>query len=119
MDNEFKINRLGDCNVESPIVLSSSLDDNISNYVTDDELAYAAGNVGTTIFHPVGSCKMGQANDPGAVTDSRLRVLGVSGLRVVDASVMPTITSGNTSSPTIMIATQGAEMIRKDRKQAQ
>ncbi|NCF81641.1 MAG: choline dehydrogenase [Proteobacteria bacterium] len=83
---------------------------------SDEELAFAAGNIGTTIFHPVGTCKMGQATDPAAVTDSRLRVLGLSGLRVVDASIMPTITSGNTSSPTIMIATIGAEMIRADRK---
>ncbi len=89
------------------------------DYQTDDELAFAAGNVGTTIFHPVGTCKMGKATDPGAVTDSRLRVLGLSGLRVVDASVMPTITSGNTSSPTIMIATRGAEMIREDRMATQ
>ncbi|MEZ5537422.1 MAG: GMC family oxidoreductase N-terminal domain-containing protein [Thiolinea sp.] len=87
-----------------------------TNYQSDEELAVAAGNVGTTIFHPVGTCKMGQANDPLAVTDSRLRVLGLSGLRVVDASIMPTITSGNTSSPTIMIATRGARMIREDRK---
>jgi len=86
------------------------------DYRTDDELAYAAGDVGTTIFHPVGTCKMGQADDPTAVTDSHLRVLGLTGLRVVDASVMPTITSGNTSSPTIMIATRGAEMILADKK---
>jgi len=86
------------------------------DFCTDEELAFAAGNIGTTIFHPVGTCKMGQTTDPTAVTDSRLRVLGLSGLRVVDASIMPTITSGNTSSPTIMIATVGAEMIRADRK---
>jgi len=85
------------------------------DFRTDDELAFAAGNVGTTIFHPVGTCKMGRGNDPAAVTDSRLRVFGMRGLRVVDASIMPTITSGNTSSPTIMIATRGAEMIRADR----
>lgn len=86
------------------------------DYRTDDELAFAAGNVGTTIFHPVGTCKMGQEDDSSAVTDSRLKVKGVSGLRVVDASIMPTITSGNTSSPTIMIATHGAKMIREDRQ---
>ena len=85
------------------------------DYRTDDELVVAAGNVGTTIFHPVGTCKMGRATDPTAVTDSRLRVIGLSGLRVIDASIMPTITSGNTSSPTIMIATRGAEMIQAER----
>lgn len=86
---------------------------------SDEALAVAAGNIGTTIFHPVGTCKMGCADDPGAVTDSRLRLHGIPGLRVVDASIMPTITSGNTSSPTIMIATRGAEMIREDRLHAQ
>ena len=85
------------------------------DFRTDDELVFAAGNVGTTIFHPVGTCKMGRQDDSSAVTDSRLRVLGIDGLRVVDASIMPTITSGNTSSPTIMIATRGAKMIREDR----
>ena len=85
---------------------------------TDEELAYAAGNVGTTIFHPVGTCKMGQKTDGCSVVDSRLRVHGIEGLRVVDASIMPTITSGNTSSPTVMIATKGAAMIRADRKAA-
>lgn len=85
------------------------------NYQTESELITAAGNIGTTIFHPVGTCKMGKADDPRAVVDSRLRVHGIAGLRVVDASIMPTITSGNTSSPTIMIATRGAEMILQDR----
>jgi choline dehydrogenase len=84
-------------------------------FQSDDELAKAAGNVGTTIFHPVGTCKMGVPSDPTAVVDSRLRVIGLEGLRVVDASVMPTITSGNTNSPTLMIAERGAEMIRADR----
>lgn len=85
-------------------------------YDTDEQLAEAAGNIGTTIFHPVGTCKMGREDDESAVVDSRLRVRGLQGLRVVDASIMPTITSGNTSSPTIMIAERGAAMIRADRK---
>jgi choline dehydrogenase len=83
---------------------------------TDEELARAAGDIGTTIFHPVGTCKMGRDDDPLAVLDSRLRVKGVAGLRVVDASVMPTITSGNTNSPTIMIAEKAAEWIRAARR---
>ena len=85
-------------------------------FQSDAELVKAAGDVGTTIFHPVGTCKMGVASDPDAVVDSRLRVLGVDALRVVDASIMPTITSGNTNSPTVMIAERGAEMIRADRQ---
>ena len=79
---------------------------------TEEELAMAAGDIGTTIFHPVGTCRMGRADDPLAVLDSRLRVKGVAGLRVADASVMPTIVSGNTNSPTIMIAEQAARWIR-------
>jgi choline dehydrogenase-like flavoprotein len=79
-------------------------------------LIKAAGDIGTTIFHPVGTAKMGRRDDPMAVVDERLRVIGVSGLRVVDASVMPTITSGNTNSPTIMIAEKGAAMILDDAK---
>ncbi len=79
---------------------------------TEEELAAAAGDIGTTIFHPVGTCKMGRNEDPMAVLDSRLRVKGVQRLRVVDASAMPTITSGNTNSPTLMIAEQAARWIR-------
>jgi choline dehydrogenase-like flavoprotein len=80
----------------------------------DASLAEAAGNIGTTIFHPVGTAKMGLASDPSAVVDERLRVYGVAGLRVVDASVMPTITSGNTNTPTAMIASKAAGMILED-----
>ncbi len=83
----------------------------------EDALVRAAGDIGTTIFHPVGTAKMGLASDPAAVVDERLRVFGVSGLRVADASVMPTITSGNTNSPTIMIAEKAAEMILDDARQ--
>ncbi|WP_054929329.1 choline dehydrogenase [Paraburkholderia caribensis] len=85
-------------------------------FQTEEELQIAAGQVGTTIFHPVGTCRMGTSNDPGAVVDSRLRVIGIEGLRVVDASVMPTITSGNTNSPTLMIAERASDMIRADRR---
>jgi choline dehydrogenase-like flavoprotein len=80
----------------------------------DASLIKAAGSIGTTIFHPVGSAKMGRDSDPLAVVDERLRVIGLDGLRVIDASIMPTITSGNTNSPTIMIAEKGAAMVRDD-----
>jgi choline dehydrogenase len=80
-------------------------------YESDADLAQLAGDIGTTIFHPVGTAKMGPAADPMAVVDARLRVHGLEGLRVVDASVMPTITSGNTNSPTLMIAERAAEWI--------
>jgi choline dehydrogenase len=78
---------------------------------SDSEILNEVGNIGTTIFHPVGTCKMGTANDPMAVVDANLKVFGIEGLRVVDASVMPTITSGNTAAPTMMIAEKIAEKI--------
>jgi choline dehydrogenase len=85
-----------------------------TEYQTEEELIQAAGSIGTTIFHPVGTARMGAASDAMAVVDHRLRVRGVDGLRVIDASVMPTITSGNTNSPTLMIAERGAEMVIAD-----
>ncbi|MGH8435655.1 MAG: GMC family oxidoreductase, partial [Pseudomonas sp.] len=78
-------------------------------YQSEEDLQQAAGAIGTTIFHPVGTCKMGQ--DPLAVVDAQLRVHGIPGLRVADASIMPTIVSGNTCSPTLMIAEKAAELI--------
>ena len=83
---------------------------------SDEQLAKAAGDIGTTIFHPTCTCAMGAASDPNAVVDSELRVRGVSRLRVVDASIMPTITSGNTNAPTVMIAERGAQLIRAARR---
>ena len=80
----------------------------------DDALARAAGDLGTTIFHPVGTCRMGSESN--CVVDDRLRVHGITGLRVIDASVMPRITSGNTNAPTYMIAERGAKMILEDER---
>lgn len=82
------------------------------SFETDDELVKAAGDIGTTIFHPVGTCKMGRRDDRSAVLDSNLCVIGVTGLRVADASAMPLITSGNTAAPTMMIAQRAAELIK-------
>jgi choline dehydrogenase-like flavoprotein len=79
--------------------------------ITDEALAAGARAIGTTIFHPVGTAKMGLDSDPMAVTDAQLRVRGLTGLRIADASVMPTITSGNTNAPTMMIAEKAAGMI--------
>ncbi|MEO5670939.1 MAG: GMC oxidoreductase, partial [Ramlibacter sp.] len=83
-------------------------------YQSDEDLARLAGDIATTIFHPVGTTKMGRDDDPMAVLDSTLRVRGIQGLRVVDAGAMPTITSGNTNSPTLMIAEKAAEWIVAD-----
>jgi choline dehydrogenase len=83
-------------------------------YQSEEDLQRVAGDIGTTIFHPVGTCKMGATDDEMAVVDPQLRVRGVDGLRVVDASVMPTITSGNTNSPTVMIAEKAAQWILQD-----
>jgi choline dehydrogenase-like flavoprotein len=84
----------------------------------DDEAAleHAAGDVGTTIFHPVGTARMGREDDVRAVVDAHLRVIGLNGLRVIDASVMPSITSGNTNSPVMMIAEKGAAMVLEETK---
>jgi choline dehydrogenase len=82
------------------------------HFASDAELAAKAGDIATTIFHPVGTCKMGA--DPMAVVDDRLRVHGLLGLRVIDASIMPTIVSGNTNSPVIMIAERAAELVLAD-----
>jgi choline dehydrogenase len=83
-------------------------------YQTDADLAKLAGDIASTIFHPVGTTRMGRADDPMAVVDSRLKVRGIAGLRVVDAGVMPTITSGNTNSPTLMMAEKAAHWIAID-----
>ena len=83
-------------------------------FQTDEDLARLAGDIATTIFHPVGTTRMGRDDDPMAVVDSRLRVRGLAGLRVVDAGVMPLITSGNTNSPTLMIAERAAQWVAED-----
>lgn len=83
-----------------------------AEYHNEEDLQRAAGEIGTTIFHPVGTCAMGQGRE--AVVDARLRVHGIGGLRVVDASIMPSITSGNTCSPVLMIAEKAAQMIVED-----
>jgi choline dehydrogenase len=87
-----------------------------AHLASDDELIRAAGEIGTTIFHPVGTAKMGIASDPMAVLDERLRLRGIERLRVIDASAMPRITSGNTNSPVVMIAEKGAAMVLEDRR---
>ncbi len=86
-------------------------------YQTDEELARLAGDIASTIFHPVGTTRMGREDDPMAVVNSQLQVRGIRGLRVVDAGVMPTITSGNTNSPTLMIAEKAAHWMAKDAKE--
>jgi choline dehydrogenase-like flavoprotein len=83
---------------------------------SEEDLVKAAGEIGTTIFHPVSTAKMGRDSDPMAVVDVRLRVRGLTGLRIADASVMPRITSGNTNSPTLMIAEKAAELMLAEAK---
>lgn len=85
-----------------------------TQYQSDEELARLAGDIATTIFHPVGTTRMGRDDDPMAVLDSQMRVRGVAGLRVVDAGAMPTITSGNTNSPTLMMAEKAADWVLRE-----
>ena len=84
-------------------------------YQSEEELVRAAGNIGTTIFHPVGTCRMGRHDEESAVVDPRFRVRGMERLRVIDASIMPTITSGNTNSPTVMIAERASALIKDEK----
>jgi choline dehydrogenase len=86
-------------------------------YQTDEELARLAGDIASTIFHPVGTTRMGREDDPMAVVNSQLQVRGIRGFRIVDAGVMPTITSGNTNSPTLMIAEKAAHWMARDAKE--
>ncbi|MCW5602937.1 MAG: GMC family oxidoreductase N-terminal domain-containing protein [Burkholderiales bacterium] len=88
------------------------------SFQSEEALIRAAGDIGTTIFHPVGTCRMGRADDAAAVVDPAFRVRGIDRLRVIDASIMPTITSGNTNAPAIMIAEKAAAMIAEDRRAA-
>jgi len=85
-----------------------------AQYQSDEDLARLAGDIGSTIFHPVGTTRMGRSDDPMAVLDAQLRVRGIQGLRVVDAGAMPTITSGNTNSPVLMMAEKAARWIIED-----
>jgi len=87
-------------------------------YDSDDDLAKLAGDIGTTIFHPVGTCRMGRDGDPMAVLDSRLSVRGIAGLAVADASAMPSVTSGNTNAPTLMMAERAAQWLRERHESA-
>lgn len=97
--------------MEQPALQPYRPEEAVPGQAGNKDLASIAGDIGTTIFHPVGTARMGRTDDPMSVVDHRLRVIGIERLRVIDASVMPTITSGNTNTPTIMIAAKGAAMI--------
>lgn len=86
----------------------------IFQFSSDDYWRCHARHYTMTIYHPIGTCKMAPAGDPMGVVDSRLKVHGIQGLRVIDGSIMPNIISGNTNAPTIMIAEKGADMIKED-----